>query len=1111
MTSIYGDAINRADAENTGQRVYYAIQGLKQKPNETRKRWVWELLQNSHDARQEKNQRGIAVEIEYSQEELIFLHNGNRFNADEIAHLIRSGSTKDEMDETTHGQYGTGLLTTHLLSPEITISGQLEDDYQWFDFTFERNDTSWEALLDSLDEAISAFTDSHSPNKPLKLGGFTTRFGFPIRGEDAKRSVRTGIETLKRSAPYMLIFNETFRSINIKDHEGTLCFEVVNSPKSDVPIQQITVLEHKNGNASERRYLLARNEKKTSVIVPLKSNNERNVCLQVEKTPRVFKGFPLVDTESFSFPAVINNPNFTVPSTRDSLPLEESDVNKKNRDVLEEACVLFVSLVKHAASNRWYNLSRWVNVPLIENQSSPSMSWLRQCIRENLIEKIRQTSVILNADNNPIAPREAILPLAKSEASVQILWDLYESLKSQREFLPRREEATGWCDTIKSWAAVYQNDPMVLFREAKDGAKLALNLEEFLEKQESDRIEYLQNLMQGNISAIDWLNQFYDFLKNNGFDNEIQNRRIILGQSGRFHLLKELYRDNGIDKELKDIAELPGWSIRARLRDARLCSLKDEIGTDNWDNKKVAGTLINWLQSLAINNPNDNFKIASARLFAWIVRQNQKDYWDHLQDVPVSTEDGKFHRSLSNALPINDLALAPIRAWPEDLQQFSQLFPPERILTDSFFQTMPDIDLWQVLCEQNFIRRNMIWDWTNQSNLKNFSPEIYENEDDGGDHESEETFSATGVIAWEAIMDRVRNSPDSAYLLWRFLTEYFIKLYNAGLEEKSVQCKFCGKIHKYYPFIWLKAVRSNKWIRDGDSRFRADASSLAKLLREKGWDLGSLENPPILKLLTAINVLPSDLRLELITGNPEARDALVSTMTELHQITGGDLSQVHAIAQHAQKIGGDLSQTLEVIQHMQEDENFSEYFAERQEQIRRVHDNQRLGTQVENLVKENLEQKNFEGKGFIVERTGKGSDFEMEDTEGITTLNVVQGERKWLIEVKATRTEGDNQSVRMTSTQAQTAVDKKEKFLLCVVPLGQEKVTPETVKENMWFIQNIGNIIAPLWAGLKSLRKKPADIDIILDVNEDKAGIRVNKSVWEDEGFPLAELAKNLK
>ena len=130
MTSIFDDAIKRADAENTGQRVYYTIQGLKQKPNETRKRWIWELLQNAHDARQVEDERGIIVEIKYSQEELIFLHNGKRFNADEIAHLIRSGSTKDETDETTHGQYGTGLLTTHLLSPKITISGQLKEEDQ---------------------------------------------------------------------------------------------------------------------------------------------------------------------------------------------------------------------------------------------------------------------------------------------------------------------------------------------------------------------------------------------------------------------------------------------------------------------------------------------------------------------------------------------------------------------------------------------------------------------------------------------------------------------------------------------------------------------------------------------------------------------------------------------------------------------------------------------------------------------------------------------------------------------------------------------------------------------------------------------------------------------
>lgn len=63
----------------------------------------------------------------------------------------------------------------------------------------------------------------------------------------------------------------------------------------------------------------------------------------------------------------------------------------------------------------------------------------------------------------------------------------------------------------------------------------------------------------------------------------------------------------------------------------------------------------------------------------------------------------------------------------------------------------------------------------------------------------------------------------------------------------------------------------------------------------------------------------------------------------------------------------------------------------------------------------------------------------------------------------------------------------------------------------MYFIQNIGDSVAPLWNGLKTLKRKPVDIDIILDVEERKAGIVVRKSVWETEGFPLKKLAEWLR
>ena len=138
--------------------------------------------------------------------------------------------------------------------------------------------------------------------------------------------------------------------------------------------------------------------------------------------------------------------------------------------------------------------------------------------------------------------------------------------------------------------------------------------------------------------------------------------------------------------------------------------------------------------------------------------------------------------------------------------------------------------------------------------------------------------------------------------------------------------------------------------------------------------------------------------------------------------------------------------------------------AERQEQTRRVHANQRLGTQVENLVRENLED-----EGFSVTRTGTGSDFEIR-------LDITQDDKSWLIEVKSTQK--ILQSVRMSSTQAQTAKKKRERFLLCVVPIGQGSmnVDPETVREKMRFIANIDDRVAPLCKNIDRLEEIRADI-----------------------------------
>ena len=219
-------------------------------------------------------------------------------------------------------------------------------------------------------------------------------------------------------------------------------------------------------------------------------------------------------------------------------------------------------------------------------------------------------------------PKDARLPLAENNENIRELWNLLNDLRGYHEKLPRRDEAIGWCHTIKSWAKINECEVSDLPGVGvTDGRELAFYIEN-----KCSCLKDLQNLLQENICAIDWLNRLYKFLrKDNKIDDVIQDNRLVLNQSGGFNLLKYLHRDQEIGKELKDIAELLGWKgIRQQLRDPRLTSLDTEQGADDWDSKYIFEKLHTRIQEQAKPNPSEDFKEASTRLFAWIV--GKKNY-----------------------------------------------------------------------------------------------------------------------------------------------------------------------------------------------------------------------------------------------------------------------------------------------------------------------------------------------------------------------------------------------------------------------------------------------------------------------------------------------------
>ena len=93
---------------------------------------------------------------------------------------------------------------------------------------------------------------------------------------------------------------------------------------------------------------------------------------------------------------------------------------------------------------------------------------------------------------------------------------------------------------------------------------------------------------------------------------------------------------------------------------------------------------------------------------------------DLLWDVPVFTKDGEPHHSLRNTIHNGETLLAPIRSWPEDLQECKNIFPPNRILADAFFKEVNDSKVWKHLEKEGFVRRNMITEGKKIVNSQDF-------------------------------------------------------------------------------------------------------------------------------------------------------------------------------------------------------------------------------------------------------------------------------------------------------------------------------------------------------------------------------------------------------
>ena len=1079
---------DRVLTENTAQGILNHLRELSANRKRTQKRWVWELLQNSLDSASEEDYHLIAS-VKLRNGELVFQHNGRGFTMDEVAHLIYHGSTKLE-DENTIGQYGSGFLTTHLLSPAIDVAGQL-DDGRPFKFSLNREIVSAAALSLSMDRAWNEFDETSES----VVDGFTTEFRYPLSNDSAS-AVEEGIKTLRQCAPFVVVFNPEFHSINIESLGETTIFEVDKRVSLAPGLHTVTVRVSENGSSKDQKYLLAEGQH-AAVTIPIAAIDSGVSCLPLEGIPRLFLGFPLVGTEAFSFPAVINSRRFTPTEDRDGVFLGQSDdeANKRNQRAVTEACELHLQLIAYVTESQWANTYTLATLPAISEQTWMNKDWILDTLT-NFVERVRQTPAVICSDSK-LASAESIVPLAKNPDGTHALWDLLSGISVFRQRLPARHEAAGWREAVRSWAVTSDVDAPS-FDEGYDGRKLLLFLESASKEDDTtDRtIERFARALEDDIDATTWLNRLYDYLQDDGFDQLIRERRIVLNQAGCLDFLSNLFRDNDISEELKAVADdVLDMGIRGTLRDNRLTSLVDEAGKGDQRDRDVVQILIDKLEELCSGETiGGKFAQASPRLLSWLVANEQ---WSHLTRFPafsIMPENGTREVLWLGKIPGDDadVPFAPKNAWVENLQQYADLFPWRCIMAESFFAEMPTPAVWQLLSAQGYVRTDVV--------IKTCKPcgDFLPDEPlADGDHRTIDSVSLTDLafLARDrtGIMARVRDSQPRAQLFWSFLTEWLVTRDPEGLEPLVADCE-CGSSHRYYPATWLVPVVKNRWVPQGnDIRDSVSAQSLATLLRGGGWTPDGLGgNPTALKLLEAMRVTRFDLMRYFVVNDEEARTELDDTMTNILVSTGGDLTYVR-----------------DFVEDMKIDTDLPNHLAERRERRRMVKQNQHLGSLVEDLVAEALRD-----EGFTVRRTGIGSDFEIEydmvEHGEEVGIELSKNDRTWLVEVKATR----EQRVRMTATQAKTAVDRGDEFLLCVVP-AIANLDRNDIRGRMRFVKNIGQRVEPLCAELDELNElqdvatSPSNSDIQLEIQSGTARIRVDNAAWQN-GVNLNDLATSI-
>lgn len=564
---------SQAQTTQAANKIIDQLKKLENSNNEdTSYRWIWELIQNAKDVVNSTGKVDILVNFNEHRRVIEFKHNGKLFLTKNIVFLIEQVSTKernelDRKEKKITGKFGTGFLTTHLLSKKVNVTGYLCDEDEplhQFNIDIDRSSDNQTEIIKSIEESCEQLNKSAKEvTTPIDENDFNTCFTYELNALGIQ-TAKDGLNNLVASIAYVFAFVPEIRSITIQANTTKGNYNQVLSRGDDVGValknaQIITVCDSRKKNP---RYIFALKDEvltHLSIAVELLDVGEKAAIQRTNgNLPKLFCDFPLLGTSDFAFPVVINNPYFEPTEPRDGIELEsraeEKQFIKDNKGALETAVKLHKTALNFFVENNYKGVYNIVKINEQPHKTWLNADWFDNKILEPIKEEIKYLNLITTntGDKKPLFEfwDEPVVLIPKNQESREEmlkLCSLSNALFPER--IPKQDELEAWCDS--------------LWDECKN-----LDIDNIVQAIESsENLSSLANKLNRQDVFI-WLNEFYKLLltsEDEACKEAMQHSAVFLNQNGKFCCLNKVFFDKEIDDTYKDVSLLLDIGVKDKL------------------------------------------------------------------------------------------------------------------------------------------------------------------------------------------------------------------------------------------------------------------------------------------------------------------------------------------------------------------------------------------------------------------------------------------------------------------------------------------------------------------------------------------------------------------